>query len=1025
MNQISRFQFIAEAGIGYAYYVKIEYKNPGSSRWQKTDSQCSVSVGLTKNVNLYDISAIKEGAEVRFFMDVKASNNDKTASESFIYQKNSTYYAKYNGKGSVFSPKIQYKGLYTYENPYATVTENDSNFNGNISCFRFFAKAGIGYAYRVMIEYRNKKGSASNGQSIRELKWQRTENKGSISVGQILELDLKEITEIREGAAVRFHLDVVGGTSATASQIFIYHKNSRYRADYNGKGFVRSPEIEFLGQVLGLNKIGEISRLRFFAEIGIGFAYSVKIQYRTSETSVWKTSSKLCDVALGQNKDVNLSSISDLKEGNEVRFYMDIKGASGISADETFIYGKNSHYIAQYNAKGTTGDPTTVFQGRKECIDASDSNAKVNSIQTNAIVGIGFTYTMAIEYKNPISNTSWENSWQTYNISDTVSLGNSKCVKLERIAPLMEGALVRLKIDVNTGITKSASQTFKYSKNGKYLASYDITGTTGSPSISFKGLENNIGTTGIAHWNSQTDKFENNLEFVNVEGKKDDPHTSSAQDKDDEARCSDFGECFTSYLHFIDIRAGKNSSNDYNGYSYGINNVSKGEYYDGNSVTDMANKKGKESIGTINGFGIFATDAIFELKKTTDSQLSYWFNDEYIHTPGKNWYRHCSPSVWNYCFNTTNKYDYIAKNYPTAEDTGHEQQGVPYSVFASVDDLGRFWYEKFLLSGDCNDLGPVLHAVQDACIPHHAAGFMGNHHSVYESAIEDHYNTILSSSDQKKTFNDKALSYFKKWQNTSSTVSDITYPTDLNKIPSKSWRIDFLITWMALQAYENYKKYYDISVQQKANRFSNERFDTSKCESGYINDLEDLLAKALAMTMLVIEKAKEEFDSTTIPSSRRVKQIIFRITLSATEKSEFDDMPYYLHVKHDYCGGSLEYRMNIINCTSNAKLGNADETINGLSYERIIDTSACKIDSSKLILELEKGSTKAKLHPSDFEVIYKTEDNEEHSFSDKGASYFPQFEEDTKVFESITKKVEKRVVRPRPIRRSSATKKES
>lgn len=1016
MTEISRFQFVAEAGIGFAYRVQIKYKNPNTSRWEKTGSQCSVSLGQEKDVNLYNISEIKEGAEVCFFMSVKSGPKDKTASETFIYKKDSINYAKYNAKGTIFNPQIKYKGISTYENPFATVTESDSIFYGDISCFRFFAQAGIGYAYRIMIEYRNKSGETSDGRSIRELKWQRTDSKGTVKLGEIKELDLKTISDIREGAAVRFHLDVVAGTSATASQTFIYHKNSRYRADYNGKGLVRSPKIDYLGRVRGMNNIGEISRLKFYAEMGIGFAYAAKIQYRSSVNNAWETSGKLCDIALGQNKIANLSSVSGLKEGDEVRFYMDIKVGDGISANETFTYKSKSSYMAQYNAKGTTGDPVTIFQGRKECVDANDPNSKVNSFQTNAVVGIGFVYTMKIEYKNPTSSSTWESSWKTFSLDGTVALGQSKSIKLQNIAALMEGALVRLKIDASLGDTKTASETLRYSKNGKYLAIYDITGTTKSPTISFKGLENNVGVTGMAHWNSQTDKFENNLEFVNVEGvDMDDPHTSSIHDYDDKARCSDFGECFTAYMHFIDIRAGKNSSNDYNGYSYGINGVSGSEYYDGNSVTDMAKKRGKEHLGefwTADGWALAISDAVFNNKKSTDAQLNYWFNDEYIHTPGKKWYRHCSPSVWNYCYNTTDKYTSIEKKYPLIKSSGAKNKGVPYSVFASVDDLGRFWYEKFLLSGDTNDLGPALHAVQDACIPQHAAGVMGNHHSVYESAIENYYNDILSSSSRRKTFNDKATTYFKKWRNTTTVVNDITYPTDLNKVPSKSWRIDHLITWMALQAYDNYSKYYAKAVSSKADRFSNSKFDMSKCDATYINAMEDLLAKALAMTMLVLEKAKEEFESISIPTARRVKQIVFKVTLSATEKSSFDNMPYYLHVKHDYCGGSLEYRMNILNCGPNIKLSNPEESVNGLTYQRVIDTSACKIDSDKLMLELEKGSTKAKLNPSDFEVIYKTADNITHSFSESGSSNFPKYEDETKVFETIVKKAVKEKKQP-------------
>ncbi|SIN96229.1 hypothetical protein [Fibrobacter sp. UWB11] len=370
MSEISRFQFVAEAGVGYAYYAKIEYKNPGSSSWNRTGSQCSVSLGLTRDVNLYDISEIKEGAEVRFFMDVKASSKDRTASEVFTYKKSSVNYAKYNAKGNLITgPKIQYKGLFTYQNPFASQVENDKDYSGDISYLQFIALFGIGYAYRVRLEYRNMTGTASNGQPIREVMWHRTNSLGNVSLGVTKDVHLCDLSEIKEGAVVRFVMDIIGGVTTTAKEVFVYHKKANYFAQYNGKGTTLNPKIEFKGRLecINPNDLEKINSFKGAATVGVGFAYRLKAEYRnpvgSSWDSEWKTTKSFGNVALGQVKFLKLVDATEVKEGALVRFCLDVVAGTTKSAKEMFIYSKEASYMASYDAKGTTLSPTIIFRG--------------------------------------------------------------------------------------------------------------------------------------------------------------------------------------------------------------------------------------------------------------------------------------------------------------------------------------------------------------------------------------------------------------------------------------------------------------------------------------------------------------------------------------------------------------------------------------------------------------------------------------------------------------------------------------
>ncbi len=189
----------------------------------------------------------------------------------------------------------------------------------------------------------------------------------------------------------------------------------------------------------------------------------------------------------------------------------------------------------------------------------------------------------------------------------------------------------------------------------------------------------------IAEKNVDTDNLLD-LEFVDVEGGvgsggRDDPHTSEWLAIDDEAHYTEAGKILTGYNHFIDIKKGAGIYDDFDGYSYARGSASRGQYQDATNAlsTDWGGILGQ------------VVDDIPSPK--VDAALMWWFNDEYVHAPGQQWYREgCSPSIRRYSFfrdkGTYTSVETEARSrFPLAQSTGATGMGIPYSVFMPVDNL--------------------------------------------------------------------------------------------------------------------------------------------------------------------------------------------------------------------------------------------------------------------------------------------------------------------------------------------------
>ncbi len=431
--------------------------------------------------------------------------------------------------------------------------------------------------------------------------------------------------------------------------------------------------------------------------------------------------------------------------------------------------------------------------------------------------------------------------------------------------------------------------------------------------------------------NKQTDDM-HDLEFVDVDMGKDDPHVSEFFEDSDEAHYTeviklkgivDINENFTSYNHFIDIKKGPGLFDDFDGYSYNKGSAKSEQY-----------------------------ESTYGMK--LDAGIMYWFNDEYVHAPGREWYRNCSPSVFRYCFFNekgiySDKYQELKNRFPLADNTGKKGKGIPYSVFMPVDNLGRYWYESYLLSGNPSHLGRVLHAVQDVAVPHHVTSYTGNWHRDYENSLAD----VLDGYSETTIFTNNALRYFNEWNRIDTDVSEKITIDDMSKTPAINWRIDHLITWLALHAYDAYDSIY--------NRFSY-GFTANEDNMKHLIDL------AGAMSLLVLKKASGEF--TNIPRDRKVTTIIVEHTTSK-ESNANTDADFDLYIYNNICGGSVE-----IDFPDNPD----NEREKGKTDIYTFNVDGYNIDSDLFFLAIANKNTDGWL-PSKIKIQYTTQDQTIHTYA--------------------------------------------
>jgi len=323
------------------------------------------------------------------------------------------------------------------------------------------------------------------------------------------------------------------------------------------------------------------------------------------------------------------------------------------------------------------------------------------------------------------------------------------------------------------------------------------------------------------------------LEFVDVEGGfgsggRDDPHREEADAFDDEAHYAEHGYNLTAFNHFIDIKKGTGLFDDFDGYSYKRGSARRAQYQ---RASDAASGYWATLIGKV-------------ARVKVDEGLMYWFSDEYVHAPCHSWYRGCSPSVERYSFPTRYQTvrEELAARFPVAASIGRTRKGIPYSVFMPVDNIARYWYGRFVATRDPRALGPAMHAIQDASVPHHAAGYSGNWHERYEGDVE----SSIRSGEQDGSVEGEIKGLLLLWGGTDSSPPTSLRVSDYSKRPAMNWDVDQLVTWVALHAFRHYAETYDHFRQGY-------RFDADSAE--------DLRILSTAMSVHVLGKAAKEMEA--------------------------------------------------------------------------------------------------------------------------------------------------------------------
>lgn len=298
------------------------------------------------------------------------------------------------------------------------------------------------------------------------------------------------------------------------------------------------------------------------------------------------------------------------------------------------------------------------------------------------------------------------------------------------------------------------------------------------------------------------------LELVNVQGiRRDNPHTgddASMLDLEDESRYTDFDNNFTAFNHFIDIRKGPGEFDDYDGYSYNRGSGSQEQFETFEHFLLVCTHSGWAK-------NVLANVQTPPRLMKADQGLMWWFNDEYAHAPGHPWYQYgkCSPSIERYSRPSVKGVypsveDECCARFPLAEAIGKEGCGVPYSVFMPIDNLAKYWFDQFMQLRSEQALGMVMHAIQDAVIPHHAAGCNGNWHQSYENEVGQKVASWIS----EESFEQEAKALAEQWLKIDKNPPTALGVNDYAKSPSITWPVDLLVTWLALHAYREYANTY-------------------------------------------------------------------------------------------------------------------------------------------------------------------------------------------------------------------------
>jgi hypothetical protein len=106
-TKISEFACFAKVGIGYAFWMKIRYKEPDGI-WLTSEIGDSVALGQTGKYDISDkMKTLPDGSLVQLDIQVRAGSENVYAEQCFVYSKESKYAAKYVASGTTYNAAIR------------------------------------------------------------------------------------------------------------------------------------------------------------------------------------------------------------------------------------------------------------------------------------------------------------------------------------------------------------------------------------------------------------------------------------------------------------------------------------------------------------------------------------------------------------------------------------------------------------------------------------------------------------------------------------------------------------------------------------------------------------------------------------------------------------------------------------------------------------------------------------------------------------------------------------------------------
>lgn len=105
---ISQFTVYAPTGIGYAFWIRVDFKDPKELQWHTSDRGPSVTVWFKKSMKLADIVGLKEGMDVRLNIEVQAGSNNVRANQYFTYKEDAALSAYYEATGTSLDAAVTF-----------------------------------------------------------------------------------------------------------------------------------------------------------------------------------------------------------------------------------------------------------------------------------------------------------------------------------------------------------------------------------------------------------------------------------------------------------------------------------------------------------------------------------------------------------------------------------------------------------------------------------------------------------------------------------------------------------------------------------------------------------------------------------------------------------------------------------------------------------------------------------------------------------------------------------------------------